>query len=110
LSIGGGGAHSAGLQVEVVHITEPIACVETSALQRPYEDITTANTGLGQYLTNGDFPNPVADQTLAQTRTAERCAIVPENNRIGRLAISSAFTGGTTPNFKITVSHAEIPQ
>lgn len=74
----------------------------TSATESPWIDVAAAHTGLGNLLVDGDFPASLADQTVTAFQTAcERRIRLGSMMRLVRAVITPAFTGGSSPGFRI---------
>lgn len=81
----------------------------TSGVQIPWIDVAAGDGYLGHLLQDGAWPTSLADQTLSAHRLVSRRLIVPAIGRLVRLALTPAFTGGTSPNFRVSVA-CSVPQ
>lgn len=75
----------------------------TSGRQRPWYDVVAADGYTGHLLIDGAWPTDLA-ASFSAYRTVSRRLLVPPTNRIVRLALTPTFTGGTAPEFRVTVS------
>lgn len=75
----------------------------TSGRQRPWYDVTAADGYTGHLLLDGAWPTDLA-ASFSAYRTVSRRILVPPSNRLVRLALTPAFTGGTSPEFRVTVA------
>lgn len=78
-------------------------------LDRPWLDVTAGDGYLGHLLQDGAWPAALADQTIPivntySYRAISRRLVVPPLTNIVRLALTTSFTGGSSPYFQVTVA------
>ncbi len=78
----------------------------TSGDQIQWQTPTPSDTYLGHLLLDGAFPSSLADHTLAAWRSVSRRILIPPIARLARMTLTPSFTGGTSPNFRVTVAVA----
>lgn len=79
---------------------------ETFSKQIPWVDVVASDGFTGHGLLDGAWPTSLADQTLAADRLISRRYRATAIGRLIRLVLTPSFTGGTSPNFRVTVSYA----
>ncbi len=79
----------------------------TSGVQRPWIDVVAADGYTGHLLVDGAWPADLA-ASYSTHRSVSRRLIVPPLNRLVRLSLTAAFTGGTTPNFRVTIAASTL--
>jgi len=79
---------------------------ETNVMPLTWQDVVAGDGFTGHLLLDGAWPASLADQTLAAKRVVSRSIKIPALARIVRLAITTVFTGGTAPRFKVTCAAA----
>ncbi len=74
-----------------------------SGTQRPWIDVAVGDTYLGHLLIDGAFPASLADQNITTPRIVTRRFKVPPLAQIVRVVLTPTFSGGTSPEFRVTI-------